>query len=371
MKEIHLDRVLVENRHKRGITQEELAAHLGVSKAAVSKWETAAAYPDITLLPRLASYFNIRIDELMGYTPQMNGKEILELHRRLAGEFSSLPFEEALGHCREVAKQYFACFPLLFQIGSLLVNHSMLAGSPERSRQVLEEARTLFARVKKETERPALGKEALLMEAYCLLALHRPAEALELLGTGEPVTGSEPLLASAYQMTGNIPEAKRVLQAGIYKRVLSLFDLLSSYMPVCRDDPAGFEQTCRRYRAVAEAFHLDALHPGVLLSGYLAMAQGWAALQEPEKALQNLEEYTALATSGIYPLKLHGDSYFHLLDGWFDKAASLGEYPPREESVIRRSMTQALADNPAFAGLAGNPRFRSLTARLKSNEERD
>ena len=43
MKEIHLGRVLVENRHRRGITQDELAAYMGVSKAAVSKWETGGS----------------------------------------------------------------------------------------------------------------------------------------------------------------------------------------------------------------------------------------------------------------------------------------------------------------------------------------
>ena len=43
MKEINLGRILIENRHKRGITQEELASYLGVSKAAVSKWETGVS----------------------------------------------------------------------------------------------------------------------------------------------------------------------------------------------------------------------------------------------------------------------------------------------------------------------------------------
>ena len=43
MKEINLGRILVENRHKRGITQDELAAYMGVSKAAVSKWETGGS----------------------------------------------------------------------------------------------------------------------------------------------------------------------------------------------------------------------------------------------------------------------------------------------------------------------------------------
>lgn len=52
---------------------------MGVSKAAVSKWETGLSYPDITLLPVLAAYFNISIDELMGYEPQMGKEDIRKL----------------------------------------------------------------------------------------------------------------------------------------------------------------------------------------------------------------------------------------------------------------------------------------------------
>lgn len=44
MKEINLGRVLIENRRKRGITQEELAEYIGVSKAAVSKWEIGLSH---------------------------------------------------------------------------------------------------------------------------------------------------------------------------------------------------------------------------------------------------------------------------------------------------------------------------------------
>ena len=40
MKELHIGKILAKNRRERGITQDELAEFLGVSKAAVSKWET-------------------------------------------------------------------------------------------------------------------------------------------------------------------------------------------------------------------------------------------------------------------------------------------------------------------------------------------
>jgi len=54
-----------ENRKRKGITQDQLAEHMGVSSQAVSKWENDLSCPDITLLPQLADYFNISIDELL------------------------------------------------------------------------------------------------------------------------------------------------------------------------------------------------------------------------------------------------------------------------------------------------------------------
>ena len=82
-KEIQLGRILTEHRRKRGITQEELAAYIGVSKASVSKWETSTTYPDITLLPLLAAFFDISIDTLMGYEPQMTDEDIHRMYRTL------------------------------------------------------------------------------------------------------------------------------------------------------------------------------------------------------------------------------------------------------------------------------------------------
>ena len=51
-------------RQEKHIKQETLADSLGVSAQAVSKWETGASDPDIALLPKLAVYFGVSIDEL-------------------------------------------------------------------------------------------------------------------------------------------------------------------------------------------------------------------------------------------------------------------------------------------------------------------
>lgn len=60
-------------RKNRGITQEELAEALYVSRTAVSKWESGRGYPSIESLKALAGYFSITIDELL------SGEKILSI----------------------------------------------------------------------------------------------------------------------------------------------------------------------------------------------------------------------------------------------------------------------------------------------------
>ena len=56
---------IIEERKKLGLSQEELAEKLSVSRQAVSKWETGKGYPDITLLEPLAVTLGVSVAELL------------------------------------------------------------------------------------------------------------------------------------------------------------------------------------------------------------------------------------------------------------------------------------------------------------------
>ena len=62
---MHFAENLQKLRKQKGLTQEELAAALFVSRTAVSKWESGRGYPNIDSLKAIAKFFSVTIDELL------------------------------------------------------------------------------------------------------------------------------------------------------------------------------------------------------------------------------------------------------------------------------------------------------------------
>lgn len=105
-------------RLKREITQEQLADILGVSAQAVSRWENEATYPDITLLPTIASYFEITLDELMGMEDFKSEEQLKELLAKIDENGNKGLIYENILLLREAVKTY----PTNYQLQFRLVN---------------------------------------------------------------------------------------------------------------------------------------------------------------------------------------------------------------------------------------------------------
>lgn len=361
MKEINIARIIIAKRKEKGITQEELASYIGVSSASVSKWETEQSYPDILLLPQLATYFNISLDELMGYEPQMAKKDIGKLYCRLYEDLSKKAIDEVLEECRAIIKKYYSCFPLLLQMGELLINVSGLVGDSEKATILFAEAKELFIRVRKESSDAELIKATLYMEATCAI-MTNPNEVIELLGqTVAPLLPQEILLATAYRMTERNEEAEAALQVGIYQSIMSAVNTLSAYITLGFDDVEKFDKIVNRTLVIIETFNIKKLQPTAILSFYIAAATVYAQSQNTEKTLDLLEQYTELVASDI-SWQIKGDNFFDSIDSWLDENGTINEVTPHE--TIKQSLVQAVVDNPILAALNDNPRFQLIKKKM-------
>ena len=82
---MNLGKNILELRKERGVKQEELAAELGVTAAAVSKWENGYTLPDVLMLCALADYFQVTTDALLGRTAEKK-RAVIAAETEVLGE---------------------------------------------------------------------------------------------------------------------------------------------------------------------------------------------------------------------------------------------------------------------------------------------
>jgi len=93
-------------RKRKGLSQEALAQILGVSFQSVSKWETGTTFPDITLIPSIAAFFNTTTDELFQYNVLENERKAEDICRAAAKLRNTDP-----AHAEKLLREGLAQFP--------------------------------------------------------------------------------------------------------------------------------------------------------------------------------------------------------------------------------------------------------------------
>ena len=125
---LNLGSKIKELRLNKNITQDVLANSLGVTSQAVSRWESGGSYPDMELIPSIANYFNITIDELFGY--QNNRSELIQNIIDKVNAFNIKGRSDALwiDECLTILREGLAEFPKNEELLITLADVLMEAG---------------------------------------------------------------------------------------------------------------------------------------------------------------------------------------------------------------------------------------------------
>ena len=100
-----------ELRHRDGRTQDALAEALGITAQAVSRWEAGGSYPDMEIIPAIANYFHISIDELFGYHYDRESKIDAIVNRIDSFGIAYRGDDEWVDECLSILREGLAEFP--------------------------------------------------------------------------------------------------------------------------------------------------------------------------------------------------------------------------------------------------------------------
>ena len=119
---INIGNNLKQLRLQKGLTQEQLADVFGVSAQAVSRWENNTSYPDITLLPGLAIYFNTSVDAIVGMDEIRKEETLRNIHCQINELVISGQTDKAITLIRNSLKIYPNDSGLLMSLGETLAH---------------------------------------------------------------------------------------------------------------------------------------------------------------------------------------------------------------------------------------------------------
>ena len=131
-------------RLERDLTQEKVAEALSVSFQTISKWEREESYPDITLLPSIASFFGVSCDELLGVDTKEKEEKIhryIKLYDELRLKDSPYVFEQM----SRAIKEFPGEFRLLARYIDMLI--FMKSAKDCDSEEILDEVEKLYSRL--------------------------------------------------------------------------------------------------------------------------------------------------------------------------------------------------------------------------------
>lgn len=220
-------------RKECSMTQEQLAEVLGVTFAAVSKWERGAATPELNLIVEMADLFEVSIDALIGYEFQNHEQEnVIARLKRYAVERND---EDIYTDMEKAMKRYPNCFDVVYYSAKTYSRRGLVLNKPEYTKRALTLYRQACVLIGQNTD-PDISETSIsneMAEAY--LNLGEEEKGLELLKKHNPCHLNHSLIGFVLASSCDDPKnALPYLSRALLDLTQTHMELVMGYLNVYR-----------------------------------------------------------------------------------------------------------------------------------------
>ncbi|MGL5066335.1 MAG: helix-turn-helix domain-containing protein [Sarcina sp.] len=223
MNTLEIGRNVFRLRKDKGITQEELSKVVGVSVAAVSKWEGGASYPDITLLPVIAHFFNVSIDELMSYKHDISDEDIEEIGAKCMEAFKTESEENALSLCNKYIRKYTKSYKLKSFLGTIIMMQSANIKDKEKQKRNYVKALTIYEDIINNSNDADLIKSSIMVIGNINAVLEDYDKALEIYSkVQKDEMCVDNMIGDIYIKKGEVKKGREIIQTSLLRNISNI-----------------------------------------------------------------------------------------------------------------------------------------------------
>lgn len=235
MEKIKIGEVIKSLRRNKNITQEQLANLIGVSTPAVSKWESGTSYPDITVLPILANYFEVTIDELLNYKNELSKEEIEEIFKECEALIQNGKIDESLDLCEKYIRKYSSNYELKFNLSAIYTLAAVTETSDtDKHKKIVSRNIEILLDIVDNTNEIKEKEGSLIQLSSQYMLMNQSDKAEEMLKKiYKPEYDPRVMLPIIYLSQDKVEEAKKLLQEILHNALneakISCMSLAMSY----------------------------------------------------------------------------------------------------------------------------------------------
>ena len=221
-------------RRQRGLTQEQLAEAMGVSVAAVSKWELGQSVPELETLLELADFFDLSVDALLGFRLRDGGCQ--EAGARIDAARREKRYDEGAREAEMALQKYPNRFAVVYPAAQLF----HMDGIERKREPALRRALDLLShacRLLDQNSDPAISETSLRIEmADVLLGLGEEERAIAMLRANNPCgVNDEAIGCILAGMAGRREEAMSLLSMALLRHISGLIQIVGKFGDIYED----------------------------------------------------------------------------------------------------------------------------------------
>jgi transcriptional regulator with XRE-family HTH domain len=283
--EIEIGEKIKSFRKKRDITQEQLAEYLNISFQSVSKWERSEAYPDITMLPKIALFFGVTTDELLCVDKVKTDQEIEEYFKRKNEAHAVGHTKEAIEIMREANAKYPGNFRVMDGLAGAIYFDA--CAHDENQKEAFREVISIGEKIRAECRDDNIRRDSLQCMCFCYRHLGENDKAENLIN--ENLGG---VYLSREIMLEHVLEGERLVKLRQGNLVTFMDFCISNIQRLSK----GFNpvEKLAAYKNILQIYSIlfpdnDFGYYGISVSGvYMDIAGIYLSQGESENALENI-----------------------------------------------------------------------------------